>query len=483
MKILLLNPPFLPKYSRQSRSPCITKGGTFYYPYYLSYLAGALEKSGFEVVLSDAVANEWSHEKTLEFIKEMHPDLVVMETSTPSIYNDVKFGEKIKKSIPKTHITLVGTHVSRVPEETFRLSKSIDSIVVGEYELALIELARSIEEGNHLKGIGGLFFREGRKIVKNAERKLMTSEQLDTLPFVSYVYKNHFGEAGIRKYFYASLCHPQVTILTARGCPFSCSFCPIPFKGSYRARNVDNVIAEMEYIKKELPFVKEVMIEDDTFPANKQRTLEFCSKMKERKVGLKWSCNARVDADFETLKAMKEAGCRLMCVGFETPEQNVLDDIHKGTTRKKQIEFMKMCRKLGLLVNGCFILGLPKDNKETIMSTIEFSKELNADTSQFYPLMAYPGTEAYEWARKRGFLETEDYSKWITEKGLHTTTVSRPGISSENLVSLCDRARREYYIRPKYIFCKIRQVIRYPPELYRTMKSFRTFFMHMMRGT
>jgi len=482
----MLNPPFLPRFSRPSRSPAVTKGGTFYYPYYLAYATGALEKfGGFEgdVKLVDAVANEWNHEQTINFVKKFDPDLVVIDTSTPSIYNDVRVAEMIKNALQDVHITLVGTHPTRLTNETFALSHAIDSIARYEYDLTLVELAEALERNKSLKEVDGLSFRLGKKIIHNKPRKLMTQKQLDELPFVSEIYLKHFGKEGIKKYFYASLLHPEVTILTARGCPFSCSFCPIMFKGSYRARSVDNVVDEFEYIQNKLPFVKEVMIEDDTFPVSKSRTLEFCKKLKERKIKLKWSCNARVDHDYETLKAMKEAGCRLLCVGFEVPTQRVLDAIHKRTTKEMQIEFMKNCRKLGLLVNGCFMIGLPRETKEDIEATIEFAKQLNPDTAQFYPLMVYPGTEAYEWAKKNGYLTTEDFSKWLTPEGLHTTTVSYPWLSSKEMVELCDRARKEFYLRPSYIFYKLLQIVKHPEEWKRNFMAAKSLFKYLLHGT
>jgi radical SAM superfamily enzyme YgiQ (UPF0313 family) len=224
------------------------------------------------------------------------------------------------------------------------------------------------------------------------------------------------------------------------------------------------------------------MIEDDTFPVLKERTEKICKLMKERKIKLKWSCNARVNTNFETLSQMKEANCRLLCIGFETPCQDVLDNIHKNTTKQLQIDFMKNTKKIGLLVNGCFILGLPGDTKESIRETIEFAKELNPDTAQFYPLMAYPGTEAYEWAKKCGYLSTEDYSKWITMNGLHSTVISRPGMEPGELLELCNNARNEYYIRRKYITSKLAQVITNPGEFARTFKSFKTFSRHLIKG-
>jgi radical SAM superfamily enzyme YgiQ (UPF0313 family) len=477
MKIMMLNPPFLPKYSRQSRSPCITKGGTFYYPYYLAYATGNLEKQGFQTKLVDAVANEWSHEETLEFVKKFRPDLTIVDTSTPSIYNDVRIASKIKDlGIP--HISLVGTHPTKLPDETLNLSKNIDSICRDEYDNTAVELAETLERNKDLKGVKGLSYRKGKKIIHNPDRPLI--KNLDSLPFVSEVYKKHLN---IKKYFYASLTWPQVTILTARGCPFSCSFCPIPFKFSYRYRSPENVAEEFEYIQDELPYVREVMVEDDTFPVVKDRTMRICDLLIKKRIRLKWSCNARVDMDLETLKNMKEAGCRLLCVGFETPKQKVLDNIHKQTTRKMQKDFMENTRKAGLLVNGCFILGLPGDTKESIHETMEFAKVLNPDTAQFYPLMVYPGTEAYEWAERSGCLTTEDYSEWITSEGLHTTTVSRPDLSAEELVKLCDRARKEFYLRRKYIFSKLTQVISNPNEFVRTLKSLRTFSKYLFKGS
>lgn len=478
MRILMLNPPFLKNFSRQSRSPCVAKGGTLYYPYYLAYATGALEKAGFKPKLIDAVAKKWSHEDTVRFVEKFKPDLIVLDTSTPSIINDVKVASEIKQTLPETHISLVGTHPTNLTEETFSMSDSIDSICRGEYDYTVVDLAHTLEEEKPLDSVLGLSFRKGKKIKHNRPRPLI--KDLDELPFVSDVYKRHLN---IEDYFYASVRHPQVTILTARGCPFNCSFCNIPFKASYRARSVENVVDEFEYIQNELPEVKEVMIEDDTFPVIKKRTLELCELMIKRGIHLPWSCNARVDVDFETLKKMKKANCRLLCVGFETPTQKVLDSIHKRTTKQLQLDFMKKTREIGLLVHGCFIFGLPGDTKQTIRETIEFAKELNPDTAQFYPMMIYPGTEAYEWAKKNGYLTTEDFSKWLTPEGLHNTVISRPDLTNKELVELCDQARREFYLRPAYIFSKLKQMIITPQEAKRILKSTGVFFRYLLRGS
>ncbi len=476
MKILFLNPPFLPRFSRQSRSPCVTKGGTFYYPYFLAYAAGASEKAGFDVKLVDAVANEWSEEQTLKFAKKFAPDLVVIDTSTPSIYNDAGIGSKIKEILPDSHVTLVGTHPTNMPEETLKLG-NIDSVCRGEYDYTVRDIASALEYKTPMENVDGIVFKKEGKIIYNKPREYI--KNLDELPFVSEVYLKHFGRKGIKKYFYASLRWPQITILTARGCPYNCAFCNSPMKASYRARSIENVVDELEYIQENIPEVKEVMFEDETFPAVKKRTIDLCNLMIERKINLKWSCNARVNTDIETLKKMKEAGCRLMCVGFESPEQGVLDNIHKATTKDMQEEFMENSRKAGLLVNGCFIFGLPSDTKETMERTLEFAKKLNCDTAQFYPLQVYPGTEAYKWAKENNYLTTEDYSKWI-DNGQMTTTVSRPDIPKDYLLNFCDRARREYYLRARYIIPKIIQSVKSPSEAMRTLKAAKVFLKHLV---
>jgi len=473
MKVLMLNPPFLPKYSRQSRSPCVTKGGTFYYPYFLAYATGVLENEGIEVKLADAVANGWGREETVAHAKAFNPQLIVVDTSTPSIRNDVEVATLLKRELPNAHVTLVGTHPTALPEETLK-TENIDSVCRGEYDHTVRDLALALDSGKPLERVEGLSFKGKNGIIHNEPRAL--AKNLDELPWVSKVYAKQFGEKGIRKYFYASLRWPQITILTARGCPYSCSFCNSPFKHSYRARSAGDVIAELKWIEENMPFVKEVMIEDETFPAVKQRTLELCKAISAAGIKLTWSCNARVNTDPETLQAMRTAGCRLMCVGFESPEQSVLDNVGKRTTADMQTEFMQNAGKAGLLVNGCWILGLPGDTKESVKRTVEFAKKLNPDTAQFYSLYAYPGTAAWEWAEKNGHLTSREYSALLTPGGQHASNVSTPGLSNEDADMMCLKALKGFYLRPRYVAKKIRQSAVNPSEAKRTFMAAKTFF-------
>ncbi len=366
-----------------------------------------------------------------------------------------------------------------MPQDCLQMSQAVDSLCRGEYDLTLIGLASALKSEKPLSGVPGLSFTLKNKPVHNGPPELV--EDLDSLPFVSEVYLNHLGKDRIKKYFYASVTWPEIQILTARGCPYNCAFCNIPMKKSYRPRSIQNVADEFQYIEEKLPFISEVMVEDETFPAVKKRTIELCDELLNRGVKLKWSCNARVNTDLETMRKMKAAGCRLMCVGFESVSQESLNSITKGTTADMQRKFMSEAREAGLLVNGCFILGLPTDTPESMRATTQFSKELNPNSAQFYPLMVYPGTAAYTWAKEKGYLSTEDWNQWLTEEGLHNTTISRPGLDSEELLRWCNRARLEFYTSPRFLGKMARQAIKDPREAMRILKGGKVLFRHLLR--
>ncbi len=477
MKILLLNPPFLPRFSRTSRSPAVSKGGCVYYPMWMAYATGVLEKEKHEVKLLDAPPKNMGVKDVLRIVKEFQPELVVIDTSTASIHSDVKIAEKIKITC-KCFTVLVGTHVSALPKKVLGMNKGVDAVAVAEYDYTLRDLAEQLEAGKSLKKVDGLVFREKGKIIENKKREFI--HNLDELPFVSEVYKNHLD---IYDYFYPANLFPEITIITGRGCPYRCTYCVMPqtMNGhDYRRRSVSNVVKEFEYIKKNFPEVKEVFIEDDTFTADPERVKAFCRQLKNKDIKMVWSCNARADVSLETLIEMKKAGCRLLCVGFESGEQKILNNIKKGTKLETIRQFMKDTKKAGILIHGCFMLGNKGETKQTIRKTINFSKELDPDTAQFFPIMVYPGTEAYDYFKKKKYLITEDYRKWVDDKGSHNTLISRPELSNEELVQMCDDGRKEFYLRPKYMFKKLKQSLSHPKEIPRLFKSAKTFFSYLI---
>lgn len=482
VNILLLNPPYFPKFSKNSRSPAVSKGGCIYYPIWLGYATGALENAGHHTLLIDATASPTTIEVILEKMREFNPKLVIMHTVTSSVVNDAKVAKKIKEQNPETIITMVGPHVSAVSENTLQIAPFVDAILRKEYDLTAVELANRIEKKQAYHDIQGITFRnEKGEIIKNNDTPDVPAEELDKLPFVSQIWKKHLK---IKDYFYPSVLWPEVTIVTGRGCPFRCTFCDWPqtFTGhKFRSRSVKNIVDEFEWIKKNLPEVKDIMIEDDTFTVDRNRVKEICEEIISRGLNVTWTVNCRADVDLETLKIMKKAGCRLVCVGVESASQDILNNIKKGTDIQKIEQFFSDTKEANVLVHACFMMGNKGETKETIKQTVEFAKKVNPDTVQFFPIMVYPGTEAYEWAKTNNFLtiESQNWENWLLEDGTHNTIVSTDKLTAKELVEACDGARRNFYMRPSFILAKIIEGITTPSEFPRLVKSGKTFFRYL----
>ncbi|OGS17294.1 MAG: hypothetical protein A2219_03430 [Elusimicrobia bacterium RIFOXYA2_FULL_50_26] len=477
MKILLVNPPFLPKFSRSSRSPAVTKSGTIYYPLWLAHAAGLLEKRGHEVMLLDfpAAGRALSDEK--ERIMEFRPAIVVCDTSTPSIESDVQCLAEIKSWFAAgVSGVLVGTHVSALAEETFALSRAVDVVARGEYDLTLCELADGRCEREAITGIS---YRSGEKIVRNPDRPYM--ESLDELPFVSSVYKKHLD---INNYFYAHCQNPVISIFAGRGCPNRCFFCVYPqvmFGRRYRHRSAAHLVDELCFIAREFPQVKEVLIDDDNFTADQPFVEEVCDEIVRRGLSVTWTAEARVELAYPVMVKMKRAGCRLLVAGFESGVQQVLDAVNKGTTVARAEQFLRDARRAGLRVHGCFMAGNRGDTRETLNSTLQWAMKQKLDTAQFFPLMVYPGTEAYQWASSNGYISAGSFRDWLTADGMHRCVISSENLAAGELVDFCDHARRKFYLRPRYFLYKLADILRHPSETGRTLIAARKLFSHLFR--
>jgi radical SAM superfamily enzyme YgiQ (UPF0313 family) len=261
----------------------------------------------------------------------------------------------------------------------------------------------------------------------------------------------------IENYNVPFLLHPFVSFYTARGCPALCTFClwPQTLSGhAWRTRSVENVAREFRQAQAMFPEAKEFFFDDDTFNIRKDRVVALCKEFKP--VGFRWSCTARVHGDYDTLKAMADAGCRLLIVGFESGDAQILKNIKKGQTLEMGRNFVKNCKKVGIHVHGDFIIGLPGETKETIGKTINFAKELDCETIQVSMAHAYPGTELYEQGAREGFLAGEA----ITDDGGHQLPhLEYPSLSKEYMVEAVNRFYDSYYFRPKVAWRIVRDAL------------------------
>lgn len=481
MNVLFLNPPFHKKFSRPQRSPAVTKSGTLYFPMWLAYACAVVMEKGYEVDFIDAPADGLTLADVEERVRKFNPAVIVMDTSTPSINNDIMIAGRMKELCPSAFITLVGTHVSALPDDTLNADNRIGAVCRYEYDFTVLDLVQTIEKKGNLRNVLGISYKEGNKIVHTGRRPFV--ENLDEVPFVSKVYKKFLK---IENYFNPNALYPMVTITTSRGCPFPCTFCVYPqtlMGRGFRLRSVENVVAEMEYIVNNFPNAKAIFFEDDTLTVNKKRCIELSELIIKKGLRITWNANARIGLDYETMKIMKKAGCRNLCVGFESGSQKILDNMKKKTRLTEMKEFMENARRAGMLIHGCFMAGLPGETKETLKETLELAKTLRPDTVQFYPVMVYPGTEAYDWYKKKNLIRSSDFSKWITPDGLHNTVIRTEDLTAEDLVKFCDNARREFYLRPGYLLYKLKQLITQPREIKRTLKAGKTFLKYLLKGS
>ncbi len=461
LKTLFLNPPSFENFDggAGSRWPATREIESYWYPVWLAYPAGMLEGAR----LLDAPPHYISAAQTIEIARDY--EFLVLFTSTPGFPGDIGLSKAIKAANPNIKIAFVGPHVSVLPEKSLRECPSIDFVARKEFDYAVVDYAK----GKPLEEIAGISFLKDGKVVHNPDAPQI--QDLDALPHVTDVYKR---DLDVTRYNVPFLLNPYVSLYTTRGCPAQCTFClwPQTLSGHpWRKRSTDDVAAEMSKVKQYWPEVKEFFFDDDTFNIQKARTIELCAKLKP--LGLTWSCTSRVTTDFETLKAMKEAGCRLLIVGYESGDQQILKNIKKGATIERARQFTKDCHKLGLVIHGDFIMGLPGETPETINNTIQFAKDLDVETIQVSVAHAYPGTELYDYAVKNGFIVGDN--KMVDEGGHQLAHIEYPGLPADEILSAVHRFYDEYYFRPKAVFRILRKAAFDSNDRKRLYKEAKTF--------
>jgi len=463
LKTLFLNPPSFENFDggASSRWPATREIESYWYPVWLAYPAGMLEGSK----LLDAPPHHVSFDETVNMLKQY--EFLVLFTSTPGLPGDFELAKRAKDVNPQLKIAFVGPHVTVLPEETLKQCSAIDFVVRKEFDYAVTDFAK----GKSLEEIPGASYRRNGSIVHNPVGPEITD--LDALPHATDVY---YRDLDVRRYNVPFLLNPFVSLYTTRGCPAQCTFClwPQTLSGHpWRKRSSDSVAREMAKAKEYWPWVKEYFFDDDTFNIQKARTIELCEKLKPLK--LTWSCTSRVTTNYETLKAMRDAGCRLLIVGYESGDAQILKNIKKGATTEHAREFTKNCKKLGLVIHGDFILGLPGETRETIQATMKFAKELDVETIQVSVAHAYPGTELYDFAVKNGFIVPG--TAMVDQAGHQIAHIKYPNIDPEEILESVHRFYDEYYFRPKAVYRILRKAAFNGDErkrLYKEAKAFLT---------
>jgi hopanoid biosynthesis associated radical SAM protein HpnJ len=429
MRTLFLHPPSFDGFDggAGARYQAKREIRSFWFPTWLAQPAALVPGSK----LIDAPADGTPIEEVLAQARDY--DLVIMHTSAPSFLKDAHVAELLKKENPKVKIGMVGAQVAVDPAGSLAASPAVDFVAREEFDYT----CKDVADGLPLESIEGLSFRrEDGTLQHNAPRPMI--ENMDALPWVAPIYKR---DLKIENYFIGYLKHPYVSIYTGRGCRSKCTFClwPQTVGGHrYRVRSPQNVVDEVRWIKENMPEVKEIFFDDEI-----ARGLG--------KLGVTWSCNAKANVPYQTLKVMKDNGLRLLLVGYESGNDQILHNIRKGLRTDIARRFTEDCRKLGIIIHGTFILGLPGETQETIRETIQYAVDINPHTIQVSLAAPYPGTELYAQAVANGWLTDTQNASLVNKQGVQLSPLSYPNLGAEEIYAAVETFYRRFYFRPRKI--------------------------------
>ena len=460
MRTLLLNPPSFEKFDggAGSRWPATREIESYWYPVWLCYPAGMVKDS--KVV--DAPPHGLSIADTVALARDF--EFLVLFTSTPGFQVDVRIAEMMKDLNPGLKVAFVGPPVTVEPERALGASRAIDFVVRGEFDYQIADYAA----GKPVGELPGASYRSNGRVVHNREAGLI--EDLDALPWVTRIYQR---DLDITRYNVPFLLKPFIALYSSRGCPALCTFCLWPQTHSghrWRRRSAEDVAAEVRFALDAFPGLKEVFFDDDTFNYQRARTIELCRRLQP--LNFTWSCTSRVTTDYQTLKAMKEAGCRLLIVGYESGDPQILKNVKKGATIDMALRFTRDSKRLGLLVHGDFIVGLPGETRESLQRTIDFAKRLDCQTIQVSIAHPYPGTEFYDYAVRNRLLTFESMTD---ESGHQLPTVVYPGLDRAELLDWVERFYGQYYFRPRVVWRLVRKALWDGAERRRLFKEAREY--------
>ncbi|WP_164919658.1 hopanoid biosynthesis associated radical SAM protein HpnJ [Hansschlegelia zhihuaiae] len=439
---------------------------SFWYPTWLAQPAALVE--GSKLIDAPAHGLGWddiSHEAD-------ERDLVILHTSTPSFRQDVRTAELLKARNPKLVIGMIGAKVAVEPQTSLEAAPAVDFVARNEFDFTILDVAMGLP----LPDIAGISYRnEAGEIVHNADRPVL--ENMDLLPFVAPVYKR---DLQLEKYFGGYLLHPYVSFYTGRGCKSRCTFClwPQTVGGhNYRTRSIAHVIEEVKYVQAEMPEVKEIFFDDDTLTDNLPRVEELAVEL--GRLGVVWSCNAKANVPYKTLKVMKDNGLRLLLVGYESGNQQILHNIKKGMRTDVARRFTKDCHALGIVIHGTFILGLPGETEETIEETIEYAKDIDPHTIQVSLAAPYPGTFLYRQATENGWFDGGDHL--LTDGGDQIAQLSYPHLPAAVIYHKVEEFYKRFYFRPSKIWSIVSEMLRDWDMMKRRLREGVEFFDFLRR--
>ncbi len=400
MKIALIKPPAT--YADWYKRP----------PLGITYISAYLESHGFHCRVFDAYFHSWSDKELVYHVKEYKPDVIGITAMTHEIVQAAQIASQLKKQLNVPTI-IGGCHVTALPERTLAEFPAFDYGVYGEGEKTTLELLRYLQQDteSRLSNVKGLVFRNEEYILVNEPRPVLTSAELDALPYPAMY--DHYGNnpralTGKDSYYVVS---------SSRGCPYNCSFCMQVLGRKIRGRSASNIVQEIEYAISTYG-AHTIHFVDELFLIDNKRTRQLLHLMIERGLPkrIKWRGTTRANLITPEIIALaKESGCFLLGMGVESGDDEVLKAINKGITVEQVKRAVKIIKQSGISLDTYFILGHPNETRQTLKKTVDLAVELNTGTIAVGLMVPYPGTSIYDMALRGegGYrLLSEDWSEY-----------------------------------------------------------------------
>jgi len=467
MKVSLLNPPPVDgdKFIREGRCMQSVDSWAAIWPPLSLGILGGIAKDYAEIDLFDCnVEGDKSGlpiEQTIERVRSFKPDVIVVNTSFPSIEGDMHAATELKKVCPDALIVGFGVFFTLLDENAMSDYDAFDIGIRGEPEDTFRELLESLGSETVYSEIPGLMWRENGTIKRSDDREFI--QDIDKLPFASREFFRN------DRYTLPHNGEPFTLIGVSRGCPYPCTYCiaPVYYGKKLRRHSLEYVLSELEECQTKYN-IKQFLFWEEVFTMDRDFGIELCDAIIDNEWNISWATTTRADlVDEEILSKMKEAGCTLMGLGIETADQNIMD-LSKKKEKVEDVEnAVRLCQKVGLTTMGHFIFGLPGETNDTIEKTINFGVNLGLDYIQAYAAVPYPKTPLGELAKQKGYVTSNRWMDYnfggYSIMDLGTVTPSDVDLARKEMY-------RRFYMRPSYALKKLGMLASNPKQILQAAK-------------
>ncbi len=443
MKVVLVDPPT--SHEQIYGDWDLSEMDTCCPPLGLLHIASFVREHGHTPHVLDLSARKWTLAQAVRFVEKADPGVVGISAKTVNVHNAAELAERLRLAGFDRPIVLGGAHVTAVPVATLKRFPAFDIGVLGEGELTFLELLTRYQRGEPVADVAGIAYRSGLDGVEvNPRRPII--EDLDELPFPAWDLLPGFPESYPHSALETKRL-PAASIITSRGCPFSCTFCDNTVFGTrVRHHSARYTLAMIRHLKDRYG-VRDLMILDDNFLLNRDKVFQVCDSLISERANISWYCIGHARSMTEDrLRKIREAGCWFIELGIESGCDRILKILRKNTDKKEIAEAVRHARNAGLKVKGNFIFGLPTETKESLEETIEFATSIGLTHFQQNFLTVWPGCSLSD--------DPEEYGvhtgRWETMAHQRITFIPH-GLTEADLIAASRRAFRRFYLRPRVL--------------------------------